>query len=55
MPRNPNSPYNPASGSCGPVHTPTNASDNIKLQVLATKLENQLRGEFVQKDNLKKN
>lgn len=49
MPRNPNSPYN----NCGPIHTHTSASDNVKLQMLVAKLEDSLRDEFVQKEQLK--
>jgi hypothetical protein len=50
MPRNPNSPQH---NHCGPVHTPTSASENIKLQVMMNKLENSLKDEFVLKKNLK--
>lgn len=49
MPRNPNSPHI----NCGPTHTPINASENLKLQLLASKLEEKLRDEFVLKSNLK--
>lgn len=52
MPKNPNSPYANHT-SCGPAHAPVSASENIKLQVLATKLEAQLRDEFVKKDEFK--
>ena len=52
MPKNPNSPYS-KQNSCGPVHVPVNASENVKLQILASKLEAQLRDEFVLKETLK--
>lgn len=50
MPRNPNSPRNPG---CGPVHTHTSASENIKLQIMMAKLEDSLKNEFVLKEQLK--
>ena len=50
MPRNPNTPHN---HGCGPIHTPTSASENIKLQVMMAKLEESLKNEFVLKENLK--
>jgi hypothetical protein len=50
MPRNPNSPHNPG---CGPIHTHTSASENIKLQMMMAKLEDSLKEEFVLKNNLK--
>ena len=50
MPRNPNSPHN---SGCGPMHTHTSASENIKLQMLMAKLEDNLKNEFVLKDQLK--
>jgi hypothetical protein len=50
MPRNPNSPRNPG---CGPVHTHTSASENIKLQMMMAKLEDSLKDEFVLKEQLK--
>jgi hypothetical protein len=50
MPRNPNSPHNPG---CGPMHTHTSASENIKLQMMMAKLEDNLKNEFVLKEQLK--
>lgn len=50
MPRNPNSPHN---HSCGPMHTHISASENIKLQMMMTKLEDSLKNEFVLKEQLK--
>ena len=50
MPRNPNSPHN---HTCGPMHTHTSASENIKLQMMMAKLEDNLKDEFVLKENLK--
>ena len=50
MPRNPNSPHN---HNCGPVHTHTSASENIKLQMMMAKLEDSLKNEFVLKEQLK--
>lgn len=50
MPRNPNSPHN---SGCGPMHTHISASENIKLQMLMAKLEDNLKNEFVLKDQLK--
>ena len=44
MPRNPNSPH---SHNCGPVHTHTSASENIKLQMTMAKLEDSLKDEFI--------
>lgn len=52
MPRNPHNLNNPHA-NCGPVHTPTSASENIKLQVLMNKLEKSLKEEFVSKEQLK--
>lgn len=52
MPRNPHNSNNPHV-NCGPIHTPTSASENIKLQVMMNKLENSLKDEFVLKENLK--
>ena len=51
MPRNPNSP--PRNQGCGPMHTHTSASENIKLQMMMAKLEDSLKNEFVLKDQLK--
>jgi hypothetical protein len=51
MPRNPNNPHNNSKG-CLP-HAYISASENIKLQVLAAKLEDNLKNEFVLKENLK--
>ena len=50
MPRNPNSPHD---HGCGPMHTHTSASENIKLQMMMAKLEDSLRGEFVLQEQLK--
>ena len=50
MPRNPNSPHN---SGCGPMHTHTSASENIKLQMMMAKLEDNLKNEFVLKEQLK--
>ena len=50
MPRNPNSPHN---HGCGPMHTHTSASENIKLQMMMAKLEDSLRDEFVLQEQLK--
>lgn len=50
MPRNPNSPH---THGCGPVHTHTSASENIKLQMMMAKLKDNLRDEFVLQEQLK--
>ena len=49
MPRNPNYPNH----NCGLSHSTTSAGENIKLQLLASKLESQLREEFLAKTDLK--
>jgi hypothetical protein len=50
MPRNPNSPNKPI---CGPTHIHTSASENIKLQLMMSKLEDNFKDEFVLKEHLK--
>ena len=50
MPKNPNRPQGPG---CGPVHSHTSASENIKLQMMMSKLEDSLKDEFILKEDLK--
>ena len=52
MPRNPNTPHEPHK-HCRPVVTPISTTENIKLQLVADKLEAQLKEEFITKEGLK--
>ena len=50
MPRNPNGPH---AHRCEPIQAHLSASENIKLQLMMTKLEDNLRDEFVLQKQLK--
>jgi hypothetical protein len=54
MPKNPHPRYPQCTpDECAPIHRPVNTNENIKLQMMMTKLETSLKDEFILKEDLK--